>query len=264
MPDRLVVHHHGPANGPTLLLLHGLTDSGPAWADAIARWQGSYRVLAPDLLGHGESPRFTAAQLAEADPAVHLLDTLVEAADAELDGPVVVVGHSMGGGLAAHLSLQRPDLVRALVLEDPAWRDASVWRERHQLIRERVEGCREAARDLDAEVARGRLDHPAWPEAELRPWAESSAAFDLDFGATGRAALDVPWRDVAAALAVPTLVVTGTEEVIIDPSVRHELTALANDHLEIVVVPGAGHCVRRDQRAGFHEVVDPWIARHAG
>ncbi len=129
---------------------------------------------------------------------------------------------------------------------------------------ERVEGCREAARDLDAEVARGRLDRPAWPEAELRPWAESSAAFDLDFGATGRAALDVPWRDVAAALAVPTLVVTGTEEVIIDPSVRHELTALANDHLEIVVVPGAGHCVRRDQRAGFHEVVDPWIARHAG
>ena len=64
---RLAVHASGrPDPGaPTLVLLHGVTDSGRCWADAIARWGGEYRVLAVDALGHGDSPRFTAAQLAD-------------------------------------------------------------------------------------------------------------------------------------------------------------------------------------------------------
>src|SRR5215207_1457327 len=66
----LVVHWSGPKDvaAPTLVLFHGLGDSGESWPDAVARWSGRYRIAAVDALGHGESPRFTPEQLASADP----------------------------------------------------------------------------------------------------------------------------------------------------------------------------------------------------
>ena len=63
---------------------------------------------------------------------------------------------------------------------------------------------------------------------------------------------------------MPTLVVTGTHDVILGPQVRRAIEALGNDHLEVAVVDGAGHCVRRDRPEAFHARVDPWLAAHAG
>ncbi|MFZ2515952.1 MAG: hypothetical protein WAW82_09835, partial [Candidatus Lutibacillus vidarii] len=54
----------GPDHGPVLLLLHGFSDSGPCWADAIERWRQTFSVVTWDARGHGRSPRFTADQLA--------------------------------------------------------------------------------------------------------------------------------------------------------------------------------------------------------
>ena len=44
------------------------------------------------------------------------------------------------------------------------------------------------------------------------------------------------------------------------PGSREIIEAIANPAIEIVVVDGAGHCVRRDRGDAFHAVVDPWIA----
>jgi len=57
----LRVHELGRADGPTLVLLHGLSDSGLCWPDAVRRWRHDYRIVAPDARGHGESPRFDLA-----------------------------------------------------------------------------------------------------------------------------------------------------------------------------------------------------------
>src|SRR5450756_2522288 len=59
--DKLRVHELGRADGPTLVLLHGFTDSGLCWSDAVRRWCHDYRIVAPDARGHGESPRFDPA-----------------------------------------------------------------------------------------------------------------------------------------------------------------------------------------------------------
>lgn len=60
-PGRLMVHELGRAEGPTLVLLHGFTDSGLCWPDAVRRWRDDYRIVAPDARGHGESARFDPA-----------------------------------------------------------------------------------------------------------------------------------------------------------------------------------------------------------
>ncbi len=104
------VYHFGPADGPTVLALHGVTGHGKRWARLAADQLADLHVVAPDLRGHGRSsylPPWTLEQLA-AD------------AIALLDAPVVVVGHSFGAFVALHLARARPDLVRGLLLLDPS------------------------------------------------------------------------------------------------------------------------------------------------
>ncbi len=249
----------------TLVLLHGLTDSGECWPDAVGRWQGTYRIAAPDARGHGAAPRYTADQLAGDPIELMYRDTVALVSEISGEGthPVLLVGHSMGGGMAAAVAARRPDLVRAAVLEDPAWFDQVSWEDRLESAVERVATCQEFRDDFEAAMVLGKAENAGWPEAELAPWGRAKADSDLGFLATGLAFLDTPWTAIAAAISVPTLVVTGTQEVILGPQTRRAIEALGNDHLEVAVVDDAGHCVRREQPEAFHARVDPWLAAHA-
>jgi pimeloyl-ACP methyl ester carboxylesterase len=71
-----------------------------------------------------------------------------------------------------------------------------------------------------------------------------------------------PWEQVTAAIAVPALIVTGTDGAIWTGDLLTRLRAVENPHDEIAVVRKAGHCVRRDRADEFHAVVDPWLAQH--
>lgn len=93
---------------PPLLLLHGFLGRGSDWADVRAHLPDDWRILAPDLPGHGVAVGL-GAEAYTMDGAVARLLT-------DLDGPVDVVGYSMGGRLALHLAVTRPEAVRRLVL----------------------------------------------------------------------------------------------------------------------------------------------------
>ena len=105
----------GPANGITVLLLHGKNFSGFYWERVIRLLAArGYRVVAPDQIGFGASSRpdihYSFHQMAANTKA--LLDRLGIAS-------VVVLGHSMGGMLAVRFTLLYPGMVDKLVLEDP-------------------------------------------------------------------------------------------------------------------------------------------------
>ncbi|WP_024332492.1 alpha/beta fold hydrolase [Gordonia hirsuta] len=113
----LHTHLFGPADAPTVLALHGLTGHGKRWGRLADEQLPGVRVLAPDLLGHGHSPWTPPWSIeAHAAAAAAVVDQQVPAARR----PVVVLAHSFGSAVALHLAHQRPDLVRALVLLDPA------------------------------------------------------------------------------------------------------------------------------------------------
>lgn len=113
VPD-LNFHTYGPADGPEILAVHGMTGHGARWADLADNHLPEARIYAPDLIGHGHSP-WTPPWDIDAQ-----VDGLAALLDAHARGPVIVIGHSYGGAIAVHLARRRPELVRALVLLDPA------------------------------------------------------------------------------------------------------------------------------------------------
>jgi len=104
------------ANGHAILLLHGKNFSGAYWGRTIrALRDRGYRVIAPDQIGFGKSSKPRRFQFSLHALATHTRG-LLESRGIE---QVTVVGHSMGGMLAARYSLMFPDHVRALVLVNP-------------------------------------------------------------------------------------------------------------------------------------------------
>jgi len=259
----LKVHELGRSDGPTLVLLHGFTDSGLCWPDGVRRWGGDYRIVALDARGHGESARFDPATSGSNrfDAMVADVVALLEALADEGGQPRLLVGHSMGAGVAASVVATRPDLVHGAVLEDPPWFPRSLRDDRPPEEEPLQQWAQQFRDDLDAAVEKGRIEQPQWPEIELRPWGVSKAQLDPSLTDVEQIVRPAPWIDVAAAIARPTLLVTGDREeaVIVNAESRRRLAELGNQHIEVAVVPGARHTVRRDCADAYHQIVDPWI-----
>lgn len=99
----------------TILMIHGLGSYLPAWKKNIVELSKDYRVIAVDLPGYGKSSKaphsglmtFYASVIADLIQQLQL-------------GPVNLAGHSMGGQISMVLALEKPELVKRLILVDPA------------------------------------------------------------------------------------------------------------------------------------------------
>jgi pimeloyl-ACP methyl ester carboxylesterase len=98
-------------SGPTLFLIHGITNSGQSWEPAMRLLARDFDVIAPDLPGHGESDR----QRGDHSLGGHacVMRDLLQVLEIER---ATVVGHSLGGGVAMQFSYQFPEMVERLVL----------------------------------------------------------------------------------------------------------------------------------------------------
>jgi pimeloyl-ACP methyl ester carboxylesterase len=105
----------GESNGKTVVLFHGKAFGGYYFRNVIEALTGSgYRVVGPDQIGWGKSPK----------PDIHYSFQLLAANTAALldhlgVSQVAVLGHSTGGMTAVRFTLMHPDRVTHLVLEDP-------------------------------------------------------------------------------------------------------------------------------------------------
>jgi non-heme chloroperoxidase len=101
----------GPADGPPLILLHGLTDSSRSWSMTLPLLERKYRVLIPDQRGHGASD---APACCYAIP--DLAGDLVALMDAKGIAKATVAGHSMGGFVAQYAAIAYPERFDRLVM----------------------------------------------------------------------------------------------------------------------------------------------------
>lgn len=256
----------GPADAPPVLLLHGITSCVHTWDWLVPHLVDRHRVLRLDFRGHGRSDRATSYHFPD------YLSDAVAVCEQLAGGPVVAVGHSLGGGTAAALAQTRPDLVSAVVLEDPALA---------RVERDVLEG--NALRDVFALM---RQSVPmlqasgATPEALAPMLAAGPATSGGTFGdllhpdalvamATGLLQMDatvldpvldgsmVTAFDPDAAIPVPAIVLAGDpakpDTIVREPQIVD--LATASPQAEVRVVTGAGHLIH-DETASRQAVLD--------
>jgi pimeloyl-ACP methyl ester carboxylesterase len=113
--DGLRLHYLAGGEGSPLVLVHGLGGSASNWIELAPLLARRFRLLVPDLAGHGRSePLRSAATL---DRFAEHVAALMEIEHA---GSAPVVGHSLGGTIALRLAVRRPEAVPGLVLAAPA------------------------------------------------------------------------------------------------------------------------------------------------
>jgi len=160
----------------------------------------------------------------------------------------VVGGHSMGANTSAELGGRFAGLVRALVLEDPPWRPQSPQEAEQETKQpnpflEWLLGMQNMS--VEELIEKCRADNPTWPEAELRPWAESKKQLDYTIFQTQQ--VNMEWKEAVKAIVRPTLLITADPEKgsIVSPEIAQK-TAKLNSYIQVAHVSGAGHNIRRE------------------
>ena len=272
-----VVEDGDPAGTP-IVLLHGITSSIRTWAWIVPELADRFRVLRLDFRGHGRSDRAPG----EYAPAGYVSDAV--AVLTHVGRPCVVIGHSLGGGTAAALTQQRPDLVAGAVMEDPplgppsaggtASLEGNALLDGFRLMRQAIPQLQESEMSLEALIGMlaatpdtngagtlGEVLHPDGVEAMAVGLLEVDATV-LDPVLTG----GIPsFLDPATPFGARSLIVIADPakpDAVGDPTDARHYADLS-PAVDVLVVDGAGHLIHdeRASRATFLGAVTSFLDR---
>jgi pimeloyl-ACP methyl ester carboxylesterase len=257
-------------DGPPVVLVHGMLNSSSHWQEVAMRLAADHTVVAPDLIGHGDS----AAPRGDYSLGAHAASIRDLLAAIGIDR-ATIVGHSLGGGVAMQFFYQFPQRVDRLALissgglgheVSPLLRSATLpgVGAALSMIRPRLlAGMGQAGRRLRERGTRGGVHLQAIARA-LRPLENADAR--AAFLHTLRSVIDVHGQRVSATdrlyllEAMPTLIVWGERDNTIP--LRHGLAA----HEAIPgsywrTLPGAAHFPHLEEPAALAEVLREFIVQ---
>lgn len=218
------------AAAPRLMLLHSGAASHRQWRPLIAALGSGWHIVAPDLIGHGETPMPDHGK-PTLEEEVALLIALLE----RMDGPVHLVGHSYGGAMALELARHQPHRIASLAMYEPvafgllrdsgqreAWREIELVALRHIELVENGDARAAAIAFLDYWVGSGALQ--AMPEHMQAYVTGCMNTVANEF----RELLQAPETTVVdlKSLAMPVLLLCGSETTLAARGVIAELRRL--------------------------------------
>jgi pimeloyl-ACP methyl ester carboxylesterase len=262
----------GNEDAPPLVLVHGGRDHARAFDDVARALRGAWHVVVPDLRGHGDSEWASGSSYAMAELVLDL-DTLV----GELGpGPVVLVGHSLGGAVVLYYAGLRPERVRKVVAIEglgasPGMRAGLL----AQSAADRLERYVAAIRASDARqprryatladaAARMREQHAFLGEDQAlhlarhgaRRTEDGSYVWKYDPYILTPSAVRPDYEGLEALwarIACPVLLVRGTTSWASDPVADGRARAFRDARL--VNVEGAGHWVHHERFDAFRDAL---------
>ena len=276
--QRLRLHYAdwGNPDAPPLLLVHGGRDHCRNWDWVAEALRDDYRILAPDLRGHGDSEWFRGGAYAMADYVYDIAQLVLRKQLA----PVSIIGHSLGGSISLHYAGAYPETVKALVAVEglgpspeqiarrkakPAQERLREWIDtqrglagrlprRYATIGEACDRMREANPRLTAEQARHLTVHGAnQNEDGTYSWKfDNYSRADRPFGLDPEDSFGL-WSNISC----PTLLIRGLESWVGDPEADGRAPHFRN--ARFVNVEGAGHWVHHDRLDTFLTLVRDFL-----
>lgn len=253
---RLAHSESGPAGATPVILLHGSPTDRRIWAPQAADLAAAgFRVVRPDLRGHGASPLGEGPSTVEAMAA----DVWAMADELAIAG-FVLGGLSFGGWVAMEMVRERPERILGLVLADTGAQPDTP--------KERAARPEQAARirreGLQVDAYRERLLTEATLKERPDVWAAARASMAA-VSAEGRAravegmAARPDFRPTLSKLKLPALVIVGAEDPVTPPALAREIHALIRGSF-LQEVEGASHLSTLEAPGVVSQAILNWMA----
>jgi pimeloyl-ACP methyl ester carboxylesterase len=239
---------------PPLVLAHGSSDDGLCWTNMAKEIQDSYDIIMFDARGHGLSDPPTPSD--PPDVQVEDLAGLIKAL--KLERPILM-GHSMGSASVAHFAAKYPDVPRAVILEDPGLvRPAAPATSPQSTVEERRANILARNNTPEATLVAGCMKNsPKWGQSECEFWAPSKRRHHQATVLATPAARP-PMSEIFPKITAPTLILKADAQG--DLRKQNEDVASRLPKGKIVHITGAGHNVRRENKAMTLEVLRAFLS----
>ena len=236
---------------PALVLAHGSSDDALCWTNLAREFQDQYDIVMFDARGHGLTDPPTASD----PPDVQVEDLAGLIKELKLTRPILM-GHSMGSSAVARFAAKYPDVARAVVLEDPGLvrnpaAPTQTPEERRAAILSRNNMTEEAL------VAGCMKNSPKWGQSECEFWAPSKRRHHPSTVANAPSALP-PISELFPKITAPTLILKADAQG--ELRTQNEAVAGRLPRGKIVHIEGAGHNVRRENKAQTIEVLKAFLS----
>ncbi|HUJ68734.1 MAG TPA: alpha/beta hydrolase [Syntrophorhabdales bacterium] len=231
--------------GPSVVCIHGSASSSGQWRSLMDRLSERFRLIAPDLYGHGRTPPWPDHRGMHVDDEVDLLEPVFRLAGNRFH----LIGHSWGGAIALKAALRHLPRLLSLVLFEPAlWSllvaDDPCSAPAREIITNRDETQRLIDRKEYAGAGEYFIDYWIGPGTWKGMTEERRSAFAVAMGAASPE-WHASWNEAIplaafAAVDVPTLLLSGTKSTAPARAITSLLSSVL-PHAEILELEGIGH-----------------------
>lgn len=271
----------GDLNAPPLVLVHGGRDQKRSWDRVAAALSQSYRVIAFDLRGHGESEWVSDGDYGVMD---HVFDLASLVEHKELDR-FTLIGHSLGGNITLRYAGLRPEKIEKLVAIEGLGPSPRMLEERQSLsVTDRLSQWLEQRRQLsertprimdNMDVAKSRMKAAFMhlpddliqhlTETGVKQHADGTVSWAYDPAGLGRSPSDIPHQDFVelwTKITCPTWLVYGANSWASNPEEDGRSKPFQNARVSII--EDAGHWLHHDQFGVFMAALGSFLGNESG
>lgn len=248
---------------PPIILSHGVTDNGLCWTPVAKQLEKKFDVIMVDARGHGLSEfsnDFSVNIMAK--DLVELIESL------NLSHRPILMGHSMGAQISTHVASIEPQLIKLLILEDPAWGMSFplipnfVLKRIYKPIFMRLLINPIIGLNQEELEKKCKKDNPKWLEDEIIPWSESKLQFTKNNYSflidSLMKSMEYDWFEINKNIECPVLLLT-SDKGMTSKKTANKLVEEAWKEGKTVKIRNAGHNIRRENFEDFMRAINNFL-----